>query len=201
MPGTTINGSSYAPLRGSKRTTLEGGVRVPFVVRWKGTLPAGKVFQQPVIHLDILPTALAAAGVEPQAAWKLDGVNVLPYLLAQNRSQPHETRYWRFGPQMAIRRGDWKLVQYDTAADGTSAKSPKGKQPKVASRKLYNLVDDIEEARDVAADNPEKVKELQSAWQAWNAELAEPLWGAGQPAKGKAGKAKGARDKGAGKGR
>src|SRR5205814_4607990 len=62
MTGTTINGSSNAPLRGSKRTTLEGGIRVPFVVAWKGKLPAGKTYEQPIIQLDILPTALAAAG-------------------------------------------------------------------------------------------------------------------------------------------
>src|SRR6185503_21239895 len=70
MKGTTINGSVNAPLRGSKRTTLEGGIRVPFVVSWKGKLPAGKVYDQPVIQLDILPTALAAAGVEAKADWK-----------------------------------------------------------------------------------------------------------------------------------
>jgi arylsulfatase A-like enzyme len=133
--------------------------------------------------------------VEPKAEWKLDGVSLLPYLLGQNRGQPHDTLYWRFGPQMAIRRGDWKLVRYDVAADGQSGESPKGRQPGVTSRKLYNLSDDIGEARDVAAEHPEKVQELQSAWQAWNAELAEPLWGAGQAARGKAVKGKAAKIK------
>jgi arylsulfatase A-like enzyme len=197
MPGTTINGSSNAPLRGSKRTTLEGGIRVPFVVRWKGTLPGGRVYQHPVIQLDILPTALAAAGVEPKAEWKLDGVSLLPYLLGHNLGQPHDTLYWRFGPQMAIRRGDWKLVRYDVAADGQSGNSPKGRQPGVTSPKLYNLAEDIGESRDVAAEHPEKVQELQSAWQAWSAEQADPLWGAGQTAKAKAAKGKGAKGKAA----
>ena len=64
MRGTTINGSRNDPLRGSKRTTLEGGIRVPFVVRWKGSLPEGTVYDQPVIQLDVLPTVLAAAGVK-----------------------------------------------------------------------------------------------------------------------------------------
>ena len=84
MVGTTINGSINFPLRGSKRTTLEGGIRVPFVVQWKGKLPAGKTYDQPIIQLDILPTALAAAGVEVKADWKLDGVNLLPFLEGKN---------------------------------------------------------------------------------------------------------------------
>ena len=84
MPGTTINGSLNDPLRGSKRTTLEGGIRVPFFVKWPGHVPAGKVYDQPVIQLDILPTALAAAGVEVPADAKLDGVNLLPYLNGKN---------------------------------------------------------------------------------------------------------------------
>ena len=83
MLGTTINGSRNDPLRGSKRTTLEGGIRVPFVVQWKGKLPAGAVYDQPVIQLDILPTALAAAGVAGQPEWQLDGVNLLPYLTGE----------------------------------------------------------------------------------------------------------------------
>ena len=196
MPGTTINGSSKAPLRGSKRTTLEGGVRVPFVVRWKGTLPAGKVYEHPVIQLDILPTALAAAGVQPKPEWKLDGVSLLPYLLGKNLGQPHDTLYWRFGPQMAVRRGDWKLIRYDVGADGQSGDSPKGRLPKVTDRRLYNLATDVGESRDVAAEHPEKVQELRAAWQAWDAELAKPLWvPGGAAAKGKAGKGKAAKIK------
>ena len=88
MLGTTINGSRNDPLRGSKRTTLEGGVRVPFVLSWKGKLPAGKVYDKPVIQLDILPTALAAAGVETKPEWKLDGVDLLPHLTGESEQAP-----------------------------------------------------------------------------------------------------------------
>src|ERR1700722_1494224 len=90
MLGTTINGSSHSPLRGSKRTTLEGGIRVPFAARWPGKIPAGKVYEDPIIQLDILPTALAAAGVEVKPQWKLDGVNLLPYLTGQSTGRPHD---------------------------------------------------------------------------------------------------------------
>src|SRR5262249_13375544 len=69
MVGTTINGSRNMPLRGSKRTTLEGGIRVPFALQWKGRLPAGRVYDRPIIQLDLLPTALAAAGVEVNPEW------------------------------------------------------------------------------------------------------------------------------------
>src|SRR5260370_32211512 len=124
MKGTTINGSRNTPLRGSKRTTLEGGVRVPFVVQWKGRLPAGKVYEPPVIQLDLLPTALAAAGAEAKAEWKLDGVNLLPYLEGKNPATPHDVLYWRFGEQMAIRQGEWKLVRYDPPAPPPDANTP-----------------------------------------------------------------------------
>lgn len=174
MLGTTINGSKNDPLRGSKRTTLEGGVRVPFVARWKGKLPEGKVYDQPVIQLDVLPTALAAAGVEVSPDWKLDGVDILPALKGESDRAPHDALYWRFGEQFAIRRGDWKLVRYDRALDNPGERS-NGRG--VGPIRLYNLAEDIGESRDLAAEKPEKVEELLAAWKAWDKELVEPLWG------------------------
>jgi arylsulfatase A-like enzyme len=179
MVGTTINASRNDPLRGSKRTTLEGGIRVPFAWRWTGKLPAGTVYDPPIIQLDILPTALAAAGVEAETVWRLDGVNLLPYLTGRETRPPHETLYWRMGAQMAIRRGDWKLVSYDPAADGGAGASRKGGGG-ATPRKLYNLARDIGEADDLSAQQPEKVRELEAAWRAWDAQLAKPLWGGGK---------------------
>src|SRR4029453_15168811 len=103
MPATTINGSSNAPLRGSKRETWEGGIRVPFVISWKGRVPAGKTYTQPIIQLDVHQTALAPPGVPTRAEWKLDGMNLLPYLIGQNTGAPHDVLYWRLGTDMAIR--------------------------------------------------------------------------------------------------
>ncbi len=180
MESTSINGSNNAPLRGSKRTTLEGGIRVPFVVQWKGTLPAGRVFPHPIIQLDVLPTVLAAAGAPAEGDKKLDGVNLLPYLTGENKGRPHEDLFWRLGPQRAVRHGDWKLVQYDVNADdftpGTRENSRRG-QPEVSPPKLYNLLVDPGETRDLSAENPDRVAELEKLWQAWNAEQAAPLWG------------------------
>jgi arylsulfatase A-like enzyme len=167
------NGSNNGPLKGQKGDTWEGGVRVPFIVQWKGKLPAGKVYEQPVIQLDILPTALAAAGAEAQADWKLDGVNLLPHLEGKARGAPHETLFWRFGPQWAIRQGDWKLVQgYDYAAKDQGPVY----ETKVTAPMLFNLADDVGETKDLAAKHPDRVKALQAAWQAWDKELIKPLW-------------------------
>jgi arylsulfatase A-like enzyme len=103
---------------------------------------------------------LAAAGASVDPAWKLDGVNLLPYLTGQQSAgKPHETLYWRFGEQWAIRHGDWKLL---VGRDGSG-------QPE-----LYNLADDLSESKNLAAAQPEKVKELQALYDKWNAEQAPP---------------------------
>jgi arylsulfatase A-like enzyme len=171
MVGVTVNGSRNEPLRGSKRTTLEGGVRVPFVVTWPGHIKPG-VYDQLSIQLDLHATALAAAGVDAKTDWKLEGVNLLPFLSGEKSGAPHDALYWRFGQQMAVRSGDWKLVRYDSNADTQAGRA----QP-VTAAKLYNLATDIHEDQDLAAANPEKVQELQAKWNAWNQSNVTPLWG------------------------
>jgi len=177
MPSTTMNGSSNAPLRGSKRTTLEGGIRVPFVVSWPGRVKPG-VFDRPAIQLDLHVTALTAAGVEVNPQWQLDGVDLLPFLSGENTAAPHDALYWRFGQQMAIRGGDYKLVRYDTNADTLSG----ARNQPVSAPKLYRLTDDPGETKDLTAELPDKVRELQAKWDAWNATLVPPLWGGGKTA-------------------
>jgi len=153
-PNTT---SGNGPLRGYKGQVLEGGIRVPFFVQWKRRLPSGKTFEQPVIALDIMPTALAAAGLDPGK--NLDGVNLLPYLGAERKGTPHQALYWRFGAQAAIRKGDWKMVRL---GEGRA--------------ELYNLAEDIGESRDLASAQPAKLKELLADWEAWNRQLMPPRW-------------------------
>ena len=171
MNGTTTNGSSNAPLRGSKRTTLEGGIRVPFLVAWPGQLKPA-VYDLPVVQLDLHATALAAAGVTVGPEAKLEGVDLLPYFSGAKKEAPHDALYWRFGSQMAIRQGDWKLVRYDGNADTNTGKA----QP-VSTVKLYDLSKDIHEDKDLAAEQPEKVKQLQALWEEWNRSNVKPLWG------------------------
>ena len=176
MLGTTINGSRNEPFRGSKRTTLEGGVHVPFVIQWAGKLPAG-TYEPPVIQLDVLPTVLAAAGIEANPDWKLDGVNLLPYLNGQVSGSPHQALYWRLGEQAAIRRGDWKLVRYDKAVDEPGTLSNPQARDNATSFRLYNLAHDPGESQDLASTNPTEFQALLDAWLAWDAQLAKPLWG------------------------
>jgi arylsulfatase A-like enzyme len=74
---TASTTSSNGPLRGFKMTTFEGGTRVPFIAQWKGKIPAGKTYDLPVMNLDVLPTAIIAAGGKPEASWNLDGVDLI----------------------------------------------------------------------------------------------------------------------------
>jgi len=181
-PSTT---SGNGPLRGFKAQTWEGGIRVPFMVQWKGRIPAGKVDDRPVIQLDILPTALAAAGVEAKPEWKLDGTNLLPYLTGEKAGAPHDALYWRFGQQIALRSGDWKIVKgagMPGIAGGQAGKAG------AEGAELYNLKDDIGEKNNLAAKNPEKLKELSLAWERWNADNIDPAWGPGNRRGAKAGK-------------
>lgn len=157
--------ASNLPLHGSIGTTSEGGTRIPFCMQWKGKIPAGKVYDHPIQNLDVLPTALTAAGGKIDPAWKLDGVDLMPYITGANNAQPHDVLYWRFGEQWAIRKGDWKLVA--SQADRAELKP-----------RLINLADDISEANDLSDKNPEKMKELQGLYKNWSQAQREPLWGA-----------------------
>jgi arylsulfatase A-like enzyme len=160
--------SQNGPLRGFKATTWEGGTRVPFMVKWPARLPAGKTYDNPIIQLDILPTCLAATAPIPPAGVPsagsankpLDGVNLLPHLTGKNAERPHETLYWRFGPQWAVRHGDYKLVK------GNGQETPG----------LYNLAADIGESKDLAAAEADKAAELKALYDKWDAEQADPKW-------------------------
>jgi arylsulfatase B len=99
--------SSNLPLRGEKGNLYEGGIRIPFMIQWKGHIPSGKIYENPVISLDILPTVAFAAGAEfPQ---DIDGVNLLPYIKGEKTGQPHQSLYWRQNGLTAFREGNWKI--------------------------------------------------------------------------------------------
>jgi len=159
---TSQTTSSNAPLRGFKGWMYEGGIRVPFMMQWKGKLPAGKVYDYPVSSLDVHATAVAAAGGEVSGDWKLDGVNLLPYLEDENKKRPRETLYWRAGggQRVAIRHGDWKLV--------LERENP---EPE-----LYDLSNDISETTNLASEQQEKVTELQAMFDTWSSQMEDPSW-------------------------
>lgn len=171
---TPVTTSSNRPLRGVKSQTWEGGIRIPFMLQWKGHLPAATVDDRPVIQLDILPTALAAAGFSAKPEWKLDGVNLLPFLTGEKTGAPHDVLYWRFGQQIALRKGDWKLVK--APLNEVEAKV-RGGRGTTAGAQLYNLANDVGETENLAAKQPEKLRELAAAWEKLNSEMVEPSWG------------------------
>ncbi len=153
--------SPNKPLRGKKGTYWEGGLRIPFCMKWKGQLPAGKTFSKPVISLDLMPTFIAAAGSVIEADWKLDGTNLLPFLKGKSKARPHETLYWTWGARKAIRHLDLKVLTDDG-----------GK-----SWKMFQLTQDIGENSDLSTKRPKKLKELIAKHHAWESTLMPQQWG------------------------
>jgi arylsulfatase A-like enzyme len=151
--------SSNRPLRGGKGTLLEGGIRVPFLMRWPGRLRAGGVFEPPVSAFDVLPTAAAAAGVRFAPDRPLDGVDLLPYLRGERHDPPHASLSWRWREQWAIRAGPLKLVHAGEEAGS------------VGSTGLYDLAADPGETRDLSAERPEAVARLRQQLRDWEAYL------------------------------
>ncbi len=146
-----------SPLSGQKGMLLEGGVRVPFLAQWKAKIPAGLTYTKPVIAIDIVPTALAAAKVKPNTA--IEGVNLLPFVTGEDAGTPHEALYWRNGDVWAIRQGNWKAL----------GRTESGKT------ELYDLAANIFET-DVAAQFPEKLEQLRQLYLLWDKNNIEPKW-------------------------
>ena len=153
-------------MRGFKLTTWEGGIRVPFLVQWPGHLPAGVVSDTPVIQLDVMPTCIAAGGGQIDPAWKLDGVDLMPFLTGKITGRPHENLFWRLSGRWAVRHADWKLVR------GLANEDPP---------ELFNLAEDPGEKNNLSAAFPERVRELQALWDGWNAQQAPTTYKAKRP--------------------
>ena len=144
-------------MKGSK---WEGGIRVPFLVKWPAKLQAGEIYDQPVISLDIMATAIAAAGGEPSKHPKpLDGVDLIPYLTGETQSVPHQTLYWRRTVAAACRQGPWKIIR----SEGNPVL-------------LFQLDQDPGETQNLADRHPDIVGRLTAALEDWESELAPPRW-------------------------
>ncbi len=142
---------------GSKFTYYEGGVRVPFLAKWPGKIPADKVFSHPVVSRDILPTAMAAAGVPLPAGVEFDGVDLLPFLNGAKTHAPHDVLFWRAGKGRAVVMGRWKLVECG---------------PELI--KLYDISADPGETKDMSEQFPAVLQELRQAWSKWNSKMIPP---------------------------
>ncbi len=149
------DGSLNDPWVGEKGMLSEGGIRVPMVFSWPGTLPAGKVYAQPVSSLDFAATANAIAGLPGTEA--LDGVNLIPFLAGKNTTAPHEQLFWRFWDQAAIREGRWKYL---------SGGSHTGF--------LFDLGSDAHETRNLIVEHPELAALLRAKLEKWTHQFQPP---------------------------
>ncbi len=147
---------SNEPLRLGKQTLFEGGIRVPFAMRWPGRIPAGMTYGQAVSSLDIFPTVMAA--IDQVKRPEGDGVDLMPYLNGTRDDQPHKTLFWRSGANWAIRDGDWKLIH----AGGRNW--------------LYNLANDIGERSNLAVKRPDLVEQLKRRYDEWEVDMVDPAW-------------------------
>lgn len=147
--------SSNAPLRGEKGQVYEGGIRVPFILRWPARLPAGKVVDTPVISMDLTATALAAAQATVDSTAQ-DGIDLMPLLAGADAKASSRAFFWRAGPRAALRHGDWKIVR-------------EGGRPQARSWQLFNLAQDVAEGTDLAAKEPERLADLVAQWEKWSA--------------------------------
>jgi arylsulfatase A-like enzyme len=166
--GSPLTGACNRPLRGSKYVMYEGGIRVPFMTRFPGRLPRGKTYDYRISTLDILPTALQAAGIKAPPPNQCDGESFLEAI--QNlKPSPTENRplFWKFKNSWAVRDGDWKLVK---TSNYTSRKATSrilhGPQAKNRPM-LFNIKDDIAEQNDLYEKHPQIVKRLTELYQQW----------------------------------
>ncbi len=148
------------PYRGWKATFFEGGLHVPYFMRWPGHIPTGVTYDAPVGHVDIFATAAAAAAAPLPADRKMDGVDLVPYVTGQKTGQPHQSLFWRSGEGKVVLAGGWKLQR-----DGRQGK-----------QWLFNLAADPTERQNLVASEPAKLLELSALLDSQNAEQAKPLW-------------------------
>ena len=155
-----LNASLNHPFRGMKGTLYEGGIRVPFMLQWPGTVQAGSLYEEPVMGFDCHATALAAAGVLDEASSTLNGVDLLPFLKGGHTGVPHKELFWRTSGKYAMRMDDWKLVVNE----------------RTGGQVLFNLKKDPQETTNVSSRHPEIFREMKATYQDWSGSMMKPQW-------------------------
>jgi len=157
---TSANASRNDPLRGFKGDVFEGGIRVPFIASWPGTLPPGTVYDRPVISIDVARTALGVGAADPGPTSNLDGVNLIPFLTTEATAPPHEALFWRKenGSAWAVRAAAHKLLRTDEDSD----------------QELFDLTRDIAETENLTEQDPAMVARLHALFEQWNASNQPP---------------------------
>ncbi|NND98480.1 MAG: sulfatase [Pirellulaceae bacterium] len=157
--GATNNGSVNLPLAGHKGIKFEGGIRVPFLMRWPKQFGGNTKYDSMVSAMDIFATSFAAAGGDVSTL-QLDGVNLLPHLRNEVTTPPHEELYWHKLWFSAMRDGPWKLIYVQDYGYA-----------------LYNLAEDLDESNNLAAADPQRVESMKERMNAWKKNMEPPRWG------------------------
>ena len=160
--GAHNNASQNTPLRGTKGSVYEGGLRVPFAIQWKGVIPANTSYEESVSSLDIMSSIVDILDIKTNPKKPLDGVNIIPYLTGKKKRAPHEYLFWRKWEQnaMAAINADYKLL----------------KVKKNAETEFYNLKKDVSEKENIKGANSKKVQEIQKEWDKWNVQLKDRVF-------------------------
>ncbi len=154
--GATDNGD----LKGGKITHFEGGLNVPFIMKWKGTLTPGYKYHKPVSLMDIFTTAFSSCRIPSPQNITLDGVDLVPYLSGAKTRPPHEYLFWRTDFNKTVRNGRWKLIV--NTRDNLLM--------------LYDLENDKQERYDMKDKYPAIVEQLLTKLADWESGLKPPLW-------------------------
>ncbi|MCC5929461.1 MAG: sulfatase-like hydrolase/transferase [Cyclobacteriaceae bacterium] len=153
------NGSINAPFNGQKGILLEGGLRVPFMMKWPDKIPNGKTYTQAITSLDLMPTFLEAAGIEVKDADGLHGKNLIPFINNHQHTAPHTNLQWRFTISASILEDQWKLIRLPDRLP-----------------LLFDLSRDISEQNNVAMENPEITRSLLKKLGDWDLSLPHPVF-------------------------
>lgn len=165
--GPPTNGSRNGVLRDHKGSPFEGGVRVPFAVRWSGVLPAGGDYDYPVSSLDVAATIVAHCGAEVPAGKPLDGVDLTPYLTGKNKDRPHPALYWRWfdNKRFAARIDDEKLILMQRPRDRKEYGPPL----------LFDLATDVSETTNVFESRTAAADKATRLLDKWKPLLTDPI--------------------------
>lgn len=157
--GAHNNQSTNFPLKGFKGNKYEAGHRIPFLVHWPAKWKGGNSFSGLSSSLDIFPTVLDAAGITLKQSAGLDGVSLLPFLTGIKKGWPHEELVWRKDGAAAIRKGNYKLIQFRGLED-----------------RLYDLSTDISEQHNLSPTQPEVYHDLKARFKLWEKDKMKPIW-------------------------
>jgi len=159
--GSRKHPSSNAPLRGHKGEYFEGGIHVPFAVRWPNHIPAGKTYENPVSSLDVLSTFATLTNAPIAKERPLDGVNLMPFITGKDKGLPHDVLFWRNFDQgtLVTRRGNSKIIHSEKVGDH-----------------LYNIADDLSETTNLVGKNKAQFDKQKAEVKAWEKELIDPVF-------------------------